>query len=123
MWVVSPTAPAEVHKHCGLSLGGRRLGEPTDKLLLATGGGPTICLPLFVRKVLKVVCAPTRLRSLAEGAVVTGAASGIGRGLAGAFAQQGARVVLADIEEAPLAEVGRALEAELDVWRRRPPVG
>ena len=43
-------------------------------LLLATGGGPTICLPLFVRKVLKVVCAPTRLRSLVEGAVVTGAA-------------------------------------------------
>jgi len=48
----------------------------------------------------------------AKVAVVTGAASGIGRGLAGAFAQQGARVVLADIEEAPLAEVGRALEAE-----------
>jgi NAD(P)-dependent dehydrogenase (short-subunit alcohol dehydrogenase family) len=45
-------------------------------------------------------------------AVVTGAASGIGRGLAEAFAGQGARVVLADIEEGPLAEAGRALEAE-----------
>ena len=43
-------------------------------------------------------------------AVVTGAASGIGRALAEAFAGEGARVVLADVEEAPLAEAGRALE-------------
>lgn len=45
-------------------------------------------------------------------AIVTGAASGIGRALAEAFAHQGARVVLADIEETPLAEAGRRLEAE-----------
>jgi len=44
-------------------------------------------------------------------AVVTGAASGIGRAMAGAFAAQGCRVVLADIEEAPLAEAARELEA------------
>ncbi len=44
-------------------------------------------------------------------AVVTGAASGIGRAMATAFAAEGARVVLADIEEGPLAEVGRALVA------------
>lgn len=37
-------------------------------------------------------------------AVVTGAASGIGRGLAERFADEGMRVVLADIEEAPLRE-------------------
>jgi NAD(P)-dependent dehydrogenase (short-subunit alcohol dehydrogenase family) len=37
-------------------------------------------------------------------AVVTGAASGIGRGLAERFAREGMRVVLADIEEGPLAE-------------------
>jgi NAD(P)-dependent dehydrogenase (short-subunit alcohol dehydrogenase family) len=36
-------------------------------------------------------------------AVVTGAASGIGRATATAFAAQGMRVVLSDIEEAPLA--------------------
>jgi NAD(P)-dependent dehydrogenase (short-subunit alcohol dehydrogenase family) len=42
-------------------------------------------------------------------AVVTGAASGIGKGLALGFAAEGANVVLADIEEAPL----RAAEAEV----------
>jgi NAD(P)-dependent dehydrogenase (short-subunit alcohol dehydrogenase family) len=35
-------------------------------------------------------------------AVVTGAASGIGRALAGRFAAEGMRCVLADIEEAAL---------------------
>lgn len=42
-------------------------------------------------------------------AVVTGAASGIGRGMAEKFAAEGMRVVLADVEEEPL----RAVEAEL----------
>ena len=42
-------------------------------------------------------------------AVVTGAASGIGKALALGFAGEGANVVLADIEEAPL----RAAEAEI----------
>ena len=36
-------------------------------------------------------------------AVVTGAASGIGRAMAESFAAQGMRLVLADIEERPLA--------------------
>ena len=35
-------------------------------------------------------------------AVVTGAASGIGLGLARRFAQEGMKVVLADVERAPL---------------------
>src|SRR4051795_3752240 len=35
-------------------------------------------------------------------AVVTGAASGIGRALAGRFAQEGMRVVLADVDDAEL---------------------
>jgi NAD(P)-dependent dehydrogenase (short-subunit alcohol dehydrogenase family) len=38
-------------------------------------------------------------------AVVTGAASGIGRALATRFAAEGMKVVLADVEAAPLAEV------------------
>lgn len=42
-------------------------------------------------------------------AVVTGAASGIGRSLAHAFAGQGMRLVLADIEAAPLEQVASEL--------------
>lgn len=42
-------------------------------------------------------------------AVVTGAASGIGRGLAERFAAAGMRVVLADVEERPLREVEESL--------------
>ena len=42
-------------------------------------------------------------------AVVTGAASGIGRGLADACAREGMRVVLADVEEASLAQAEREL--------------
>ncbi len=44
--------------------------------------------------------------------VITGAASGIGRGMAEAFAQAGARLVLADINEARLKEVARALNID-----------
>lgn len=44
-------------------------------------------------------------------AVVTGAASGIGRALAERFAAEGMRLALADVEAAPLAGVARALEA------------
>lgn len=42
-------------------------------------------------------------------AVVTGAASGIGRGIAEELISRGASVVLADIETVPLAEVGAEL--------------
>jgi NAD(P)-dependent dehydrogenase (short-subunit alcohol dehydrogenase family) len=42
-------------------------------------------------------------------AVVTGAASGIGRAMAARFARAGMRLVLADIEEEPLARVRDAL--------------
>lgn len=44
-------------------------------------------------------------------AVVTGAASGIGRGIAQAFAAEGMSIVLADIEPEPLAQTTRELEA------------
>jgi len=44
-------------------------------------------------------------------AVVTGAASGIGRGLAERFGAEGMRLVLADVEEAPLLETESALRA------------
>jgi 3-oxoacyl-[acyl-carrier protein] reductase len=44
-------------------------------------------------------------------AVVTGAASGIGRQAAETFAQAGARVVIGDIDEAGLAETARATGA------------
>ncbi len=42
-------------------------------------------------------------------AVVTGAASDIGRGLAGRFAEEGMNVVLADIEAGALAETAGVL--------------
>jgi NAD(P)-dependent dehydrogenase (short-subunit alcohol dehydrogenase family) len=45
-------------------------------------------------------------------AVVTGAASGIGLGIAQAFAARGMKVVLADIESAPLARASDALRAD-----------
>jgi NAD(P)-dependent dehydrogenase (short-subunit alcohol dehydrogenase family) len=49
-------------------------------------------------------------------AVVTGAASGIGLGLATRFAEEGMKVVLADIEEPPLDKAVRQLrQAEHDV--------
>jgi NAD(P)-dependent dehydrogenase (short-subunit alcohol dehydrogenase family) len=44
-------------------------------------------------------------------AVVTGAASGIGRALAERFAAEGMKVVLADVEEAALNEVSKKIEA------------
>jgi NAD(P)-dependent dehydrogenase (short-subunit alcohol dehydrogenase family) len=44
-------------------------------------------------------------------AVVTGAASGIGRALAERFAAEGMKVVLADAEEAALNEVSKKIEA------------
>jgi NAD(P)-dependent dehydrogenase (short-subunit alcohol dehydrogenase family) len=44
-------------------------------------------------------------------AVITGAASGIGRGLAQRAAREGMRLVLADIEEQPLAQATAELEA------------
>jgi NAD(P)-dependent dehydrogenase (short-subunit alcohol dehydrogenase family) len=45
-------------------------------------------------------------------AVVTGGASGIGLALAGAFAAEGMRIALADIEREPLAEAAAKLEAD-----------
>lgn len=47
---------------------------------------------------------------LGRTAVITGAASGIGRGLAQRAAREGMNVVLADIEEEPLAQTAAMLE-------------
>jgi NAD(P)-dependent dehydrogenase (short-subunit alcohol dehydrogenase family) len=45
-------------------------------------------------------------------AVITGAASGLGRALAGAFGAQGLRLVLADVDEAALARTAGELRAQ-----------
>ncbi len=45
-------------------------------------------------------------------AVITGAASGIGRGIAEHCLEEGMKVVLADIEEAPLIQTEKALRAK-----------
>ena len=44
-------------------------------------------------------------------AIVTGAASGIGLGIALTFARAGMNLVLADIEEAPLSRARAEIEA------------
>jgi NAD(P)-dependent dehydrogenase (short-subunit alcohol dehydrogenase family) len=44
-------------------------------------------------------------------AVITGAASGIGKGIATQLAKEGMKLVLADIEERPLVEVEKELQA------------
>jgi NAD(P)-dependent dehydrogenase (short-subunit alcohol dehydrogenase family) len=51
--------------------------------------------------------------------VVTGAASGIGLGIAEAFAAQGARLVLADVNEARLADAAASLARTTDVVTQR----
>ena len=53
-------------------------------------------------------------------AVITGAASGIGKAMAQRFAAEGMRLVLADIEPAPLSQLGRELcsAGSVAIWER-----
>lgn len=51
--------------------------------------------------------------------VVTGGASGVGLGIAQAFADAGARLVLADVHDERLAEAARALSKQTDVVAQR----
>jgi NAD(P)-dependent dehydrogenase (short-subunit alcohol dehydrogenase family) len=48
-----------------------------------------------------------------EVAIITGAASGIGRAAARRFAREGARVVIADLDESGLMETLSLLEKDL----------
>ncbi|MBC8058870.1 MAG: SDR family NAD(P)-dependent oxidoreductase, partial [Rhizobiales bacterium] len=50
--------------------------------------------------------------------IVTGAASGIGRGVAERFASEGANVVLSDVNEAALNDVAKGLPGERTLARR-----
>ena len=50
-------------------------------------------------------------------AVITGAASGIGRGIADRCMQEGMKVVLADIEEPALAQAESEMKAEPKKFR------
>jgi meso-butanediol dehydrogenase/(S,S)-butanediol dehydrogenase/diacetyl reductase len=51
-------------------------------------------------------------RFLGKTVIVTGSASGIGRGVAERFSSEGANVVLCDIDEPKLEAVAQALTAE-----------
>ena len=55
-------------------------------------------------------------------ALVTGAASGIGRGIAAALAREGARVVLADLEADRGEEVAASLRAQGATRTSLPPI-
>ena len=55
-------------------------------------------------------------------AFVTGAASGIGLGIAGALAQAGAKVMLCDIEQAALADAVAGLDAQTRMSRASGPM-
>ena len=50
-------------------------------------------------------------------AIVTGAAKGIGKGIAAVLRQAGATVVVADIDEAAGQATAQALGADLRKWR------
>ena len=49
------------------------------------------------------------MRLAAKVAIVTGAGSGFGRGIAEAFAEEGAKLVIADIDERRAAEVAKEI--------------
>ena len=49
-------------------------------------------------------------------AVVTGGASGIGKGIVGALLRRGATVVIADIEQSAIDDTVREMDGHGDVW-------
>src|ERR1700678_2119011 len=72
---------------------------------------------------------PERMNLKSRTAIVTGAASGIGRAIAVSLAERGCNLALADVDEAGLTETERmtvsagakASRHRLDVSDRRPP--
>jgi len=100
---------------CGalLPTGAVTMGWFSDVLLHAAASAtsvtsPTACMVVGIDYAYNATGGPMRdLKG--KVAVVTGAASGIGRAMAERFAREGMKVVLADVEEKPLSEAVEAI--------------